>query len=248
MEAWRRVIIDGFAVAPRPDGLGVWLQDLLAATEFRDRYRREQQVPLTYSPIFIKACALGLRKYPQCNALVGHGKIVSPSSIDIGISMAGEGVLDPVVVIREADTKSLKGIVAEIRERGRDRQEQQQGETQILNSLGRWVPSILRRKILAWTMRNAALQRRYVGTFQISVLASPGAPFEFILPMYRTTTLMMAVNAIIKRPIVVEDRLAIRPTAYITLSGDHGAVGIKDVIGFMNEVQHLLLNPAQLGE
>src|SRR5437867_2845824 len=82
MEAWRRTVADGFAVAPRPDAILVWLQDLLAARQFRDQYRQEQKVPLTYAPLFIKTCALALKKSPQCNVMSGRGKIVIPSSID----------------------------------------------------------------------------------------------------------------------------------------------------------------------
>jgi pyruvate/2-oxoglutarate dehydrogenase complex dihydrolipoamide acyltransferase (E2) component len=248
MEPWRRVVADGFAVASRPDAIGVWLQDLLAATQFRDRYRQDRQVPLTYAPLFIKICALALSKYPQCNAMMGRRTIMLPSSIDIGIAMAGGGVLDPVVVICEAEAKPLKEIVAELREKGRGRSVQQQQEFARLNHLGRWLPSPIRRRLLAWAMRDPAVRRRYVGTFQMSVIAQPGAPFEFIFPGFLTTTLMMVVNGVMKRPVVVEDRLEIRPTTYIMLAGDHAAVGREHVIGFIREVQRLLLNPTELGD
>jgi pyruvate/2-oxoglutarate dehydrogenase complex dihydrolipoamide acyltransferase (E2) component len=247
MEPWRRALVDGFSVAPKPDVIGVWLQDILALTTFRDRYRHEQKVPLTFAPLIIRTCALALRKYPQCNMMLGAGKIVIPSSIDIGIAVVGEGVaLDPVVVIRQADTKSLQEIIAELREKSRGAKEQQQNDFKVLNRLGRWLPPVVRRRVMAWMTRNPALRRHYVGTFQVSVIAIPGPVFEFMLPTFLATTGMLSFQGVRPRPIVVDDKVEIRPSAYIVLAGDHSAGERTALIGFVAELQRLLLNPDEL--
>jgi 2-oxoglutarate dehydrogenase E2 component (dihydrolipoamide succinyltransferase) len=235
LEPWRRVVADGFDLAPKPDFCGVWLQDLLAATLFRDRYRHERKVPLTYLPILIRACALTLKKYPIFSATCTKNKIIIPSSIDIGVSVNGREVLAPVVVIREADTKSLQETVRELQEKLRQVKEQQQQELRILNWIGTWVPSVIRRKLVAWALRNPTLRRTYVGTFQISVLNYfPGFAIGGFLP----TAFMMFMSDVAKRPIIVDERLEVRPTAYLTLAGDHRIAAGKHILDWLCQLSH----------
>jgi pyruvate/2-oxoglutarate dehydrogenase complex dihydrolipoamide acyltransferase (E2) component len=245
LEPWRKVVADGFQVVRKPDACAVWLQDLLAATQFRDRFRREKAVPLTYPTMLIRACALALRKYPRFHSSVFSGKLVTPGSIDVGVSVTGPEILAPVVVIREADTKSLQEIVKELREKGRQAREQQQQELKKLNKIGTWLPPLIRRRLVAWALRNPALRRTYVGTFQISVLSDfPG----FIMPMFLSATFLMVMCGVAKRPVVVEDQLEIRPTAYLILAADHNLTAGKHFVDFVREIQHLLLNPEELDD
>jgi pyruvate/2-oxoglutarate dehydrogenase complex dihydrolipoamide acyltransferase (E2) component len=248
MEPWRQVLVEGFALTPRADAVTVWLQDILATMQFRDRYRQDHNVPLTFAPLLIRTCALALRKYPQCNVMLGRRRIVIPSSIDIGVAVAGEGLpLEPVVVVRDADTKSLKEIITELREKSRGAREQQRREFQLLNRVGRWLPAPIRRRVVAWAVRNPNLRRQYVGTFQLSVNAYPGVVFDFIFPSFLVNSFMLAFQGVSNRPVVVKDKVEVRPTAYIMLAGDHSSVGRASMIGFMAEVQRLLLNPEELG-
>jgi pyruvate/2-oxoglutarate dehydrogenase complex dihydrolipoamide acyltransferase (E2) component len=243
LEPWRRVVADGFELAPKPDFCGVWLQDLMAATLFRDRYRQERRVPLTYLPMLIRACALALKKYPIFGATLTKNKIIIPSSIDIGVSVTGREVLSPVVVIREADTKSLQETVRELQEKQKQVKERQQQDLRMLNWIGTWVPSLLRRKLIAWALRNPTLRRTYVGTFQISVLNYfPG----FAVGGFLATAFMMFMSDVAKRPIIVDERLRVRPTAYLSLAGDHRLAAGKHVLEFFQEIQHLLCHPEAL--
>ncbi len=245
LEPWRKIVADGFDAARKPDAYGVWLQDLQAATRFRDQYRRERKVPLTYTPMLVKACALALRKYPLFNSLIAQGKFITPPSIDVGISVTGEEVLAPVVVIKEADAKSLKEIVTELREKRRWAGEQQRADLERLNRVGRCIPWMLRKKLVARVLRSPAFRRRYVGTFQISILERP---MEFFFTTFLSTTAFLTVGSVMKRPVVVEDRLEIRPTVYLSLAIDHRVVAGKHTLAFMREIERLLLNPEELGD
>jgi pyruvate/2-oxoglutarate dehydrogenase complex dihydrolipoamide acyltransferase (E2) component len=245
LEPWRRVVADGFDVARKADVCGVWLQDLLPATEFRDRYRQEKKVPLTYTAILLKASALTLKKYPILNSSISRSTLVTPSSIDIGITVAGREVLAPVVVIRGAETKSLSEIVAELRMQGRQAKQQQQQHLETMNKIGRWLPSIIRRRLIGWALRNPTLRKTYVGTFQIAVLSEfPG----FAIPMFLSTTFMMGMTGVAKRPVVIDDHLEIRPTAYLQLLGDHRLIAGTQALESIRALQALLLQPEELGD
>ncbi len=245
LEPWRRVVAEGFDVAPRPDFCGVWLQDMLAATLFRDRYWNERKFPLTYPPMLIRASALALKKYPLFGASIARGKLIIPSSIDIGITVYGAELLAPIVIIREADTKSLQETVRELQEQVREARERQRQDLRILNWIGTWVPSMIRRRLIAWALRNPTFRRTYVGTFQISMFtAFPGIGILGFL----STAFMISMSEVVKRPIIVDDRLETRPTAYLTMSGDHSIAAAREWLAFMEEIQYLLINPEKLDE
>ena len=102
---------------------------------------------------------------------------------------------------------------------------------------------MLRRRLLAWAMKNHTLRRKYVGTAQISILSDLA---DFFVPMSLWTTVLVTMGRVAKRPIIVEDRIEIRPTMYLSLAIDHRMIAGKHSIEFGKEIQRLLLHPTEL--
>ncbi|HEU0169384.1 MAG TPA: dihydrolipoamide acetyltransferase family protein [Chloroflexota bacterium] len=78
--------------------------------ELNDGAPREEQV--TINDLFVRACALALRDFPDVNAGFHDGKIVRHQGVHVGYAVAiAGGLVEPV--IRDADTKSLRQLAAE---------------------------------------------------------------------------------------------------------------------------------------
>jgi 2-oxoglutarate dehydrogenase E2 component (dihydrolipoamide succinyltransferase) len=54
------------------------------------------------------------------------------------------------------------------------------------------------------------------------------------------------MHAIKKRPVVVDDAVAIRPMMYVALTYDHRIIDGKDAIGFLVKVKEFIEDPDTL--
>jgi pyruvate dehydrogenase E2 component (dihydrolipoamide acetyltransferase) len=70
---------------------------------------------ISVNDLLVKACALALRRVPECNAQFTPDAILVHQRIDVSVAVAvPDGLVTPVV--RDADKKSVVTIAAEIRE------------------------------------------------------------------------------------------------------------------------------------
>jgi len=92
--------------------------------QYRDRFKAEEGVSLTYLPFISRALVDVLRDYPHLNSSVGENVLVVHRDIHIGyaVDLGIEGLIVPVV--HNADGQSLRGIarsIADIASRARAR-------------------------------------------------------------------------------------------------------------------------------
>ncbi|MBV8083646.1 MAG: 2-oxo acid dehydrogenase subunit E2 [Chloroflexi bacterium] len=79
-------------------------------SELNDGVPKEEQV--TINDLFVRACALALRDFPDVNAGFHDGKIVRRRGIHVGNAVAiPGGLVEPV--IRDADQKGLRQLASE---------------------------------------------------------------------------------------------------------------------------------------
>ncbi|MDI1451929.1 dihydrolipoamide acetyltransferase family protein, partial [Polyangium sp. 6x1] len=70
---------------------------------------------ISLNDLLVKACAIALRRVPECNAQYSPDAILVHRRVDISVAVAvSEGLVTPVV--RDADKKSVTAIAAEIRD------------------------------------------------------------------------------------------------------------------------------------
>lgn len=75
----------------------------------------DQAPKVSFNDLIIKACAIGLRRVPECNAQFTPDAILVHRRVDISVAVAvAEGLVTPVV--RDADEKSVLAISAEVRD------------------------------------------------------------------------------------------------------------------------------------
>jgi 2-oxoglutarate dehydrogenase E2 component (dihydrolipoamide succinyltransferase) len=145
---------------------------------------------------FVAACVEAIRAVPEANARWTDDAILEHERIDIGVGTAlpGRGLIVPV--IRDAGRLDLAGIAA---------------------ALGALV-----QKARDDTLTPADLQG---GTFTISNHGVSGSLVAAPIVINQPQSAILGVGKLEKRAVVVneggEDRVAIRPCCYVTLTIDH---------------------------
>jgi len=106
-----RWFLDGFSVIPAPRGI---VTRLCEASRIKETLQllRKRGLPATYTQIFVRAVALGLRRVPEAHTLVCGYRRLQPGTVDIGLSVAGRTNYAPVLVIPRADELTLPELSA----------------------------------------------------------------------------------------------------------------------------------------
>lgn len=161
---------------------------------FQDKYGER----LTFTPLFVEAVAKAVKDFPMINVTVDGNNIIKKENINIGMATALPSGNLIVPVVKNADTKDLKSIAAEVNalaEKARNnklKHEETSGST--------------------FTISN-------VGTFG-SLMGTP--------IINQPEVAILATGIIKKRAEVMEyedgDKIEIRSMMYLSLSFDHRVV------------------------
>jgi len=184
--------------------------------QYEDAFKEKTGIGLTYTPMFIKAVAYTIQNLPMINVSVQGDYIIKHKAINIGLAVALPNGNLIVPVIKKADQLSLTDIALEMHH-------------------------------LVNRARNYQLLPDDVadGTYTISNIGSfknlMGTPI-----IIQPQVAILAVGAIVKKPVVVEeagkDHIAIRHTMCLSHTYDHrvldGALGGQ----FVKQVAETLEN------
>jgi pyruvate dehydrogenase E2 component (dihydrolipoyllysine-residue acetyltransferase) len=191
--------------------------DMRRAKELRESANQlDPELKLTYNDIIIKAATAALRIHPEVNASFLGDKIRVYGRVHIGVAVAVDGGGLITPVIRDCDQKILQQIARESKE-------------------------------LVARARNRKLQpEEYTGaTFSVSNLGMMGIE-EFSAVINPPESAILAVGAVVEKPVVNDHRIEIGTRCRMTLSCDHrvvdGATGAK----FLQTLQRILENPVYL--
>ncbi len=166
---------------------------------------------LSVNDFVIKAAALALRKIPRANASYSDDAILLWSEVNIAVAVAlDDGLITPIV--KNADTKRLPEISAEMRDLGT---RARAGKLKLTEFQG--------------------------GTFSISNLGMYGIK-DFAAVINPPHGCILAVGAGEQRPVVRNGALAVGTVMSCTLACDHrvvdGAVGAQYLAEFKKIVEH----------
>jgi 2-oxoglutarate dehydrogenase E2 component (dihydrolipoamide succinyltransferase) len=188
--------------------------DFEKVAQLRKAWRAEFEARgarLTYTPFVIKAVVEGLKEHSILNASVVGNKIVHHGDINIGIAVAmDEGKGLLVPVIKNADHLSLLGIARTAQD-------------------------------LAERARGRKLNPDEVqgGTFTITNPGVFGSLFGTPV-INQPQVAILGTGVVEKRPVVVQDAIAIRHRAYFGISYDHRVVDGAMADFFMNKVKEVI--------
>ena len=187
----------------------------------RLRAQLKESVPgadkVTMTDMLVRACALALGKFPECNSSWVDGKFVRKTSISIGLAVApseGLGLLVPVV--HDADRKDLVQI------------------------------SIAARQAIERARSGRPSEGDLTGgTFSISNLGMYGVD-EFTAIINPPEAAILAVGAIKDAPVVENGAIVAAKVMRMTLSVDHRVFYGATAAQFMAEVKRLIEHPVTL--
>lgn len=179
---------------------------------------RQAGTPVGATHLLIHAAAKALAANPGLHQLIAGTRRHRPDRVDIGLSVAGETFVAPVLLIEGADGKSVPEIAAEIARRAPEVREADRKMLAGLRKWGRLVPfAPLRRAILRRAFSTPAYRRKVAGTFQISTV-----PNERAFTSTFVAAGVLVAGGVWPRVIAVAGQAVVRPVMSVTLSGDHG--------------------------
>jgi len=159
----------------------------------REAFAAREGFNLTFTPFFVHAAVLAIKKHPVVNVSVDGDDILWKDQINIGVAVAIEaGLIVPV--IRNAGELNLLGISRRLHD-------------------------------LAARARTKKLLPEDVqgGTFSIT---NPGMFGSLVSApiINQPQVAILSIGAIIKRPVVIDDMIGIRPLVQVGLTFDHRVV------------------------
>ena len=194
-------------------------------TDLLAHYRRAKPVieertgvRFTLLPLFIKALVATLQQHPIFNASVDEerGEIIYKKYYNIGVAVdTPEGLIVPV--IRDADSKDLVELAAEVADKAERARSRQLGLDELKGG--------------SCTITNIG---PLGGIFATPIINVPELA-------------IVGLHAIKERPEVVDGEIAIRKMMYLSVSFDHryidgaqGARFMSDMVGLLNEPMLLI--------
>ncbi len=185
-------------------------------SEYKEAFEKKHKgVRLGFNGFFVKAVCAALAEFPAVNAEIDGDDIVYKRFVNMGIAVGGANGL-VVPVIRDADTKSIAEIEAEIAGFAKSAKD--------------------------GTLK---LEQLSGGTFSItnggvygSLMSTPilNPPQSAILGMHK----------IQDRPVVVNGQIVIRPMMYLAVSYDHRIIDGREAVSFLVRVKESLEDPRRL--
>ena len=160
----------------------------------KDKFAKQEGFNLSFTPFFLEAAVQALLRFPYINASVEGKKIILKKHVNLGCAVALGNTGLIVPVIKKAEEKNFVGIARSLND-------------------------------LALRARDKKLVPDEVtgGTFTVT---NPGV-FGTIIGtpiINQPQVAILCLGAIKKRPVVIDDMIAIREICYLTLSYDHRIV------------------------
>jgi 2-oxoglutarate dehydrogenase E2 component (dihydrolipoamide succinyltransferase) len=182
----------------------------------KEKFLKAEGQKLTFTPIFIDAAAKALYEYPMINVSVDGNNIIKKKNINIGMATAlpDENLIVPV--IKNANEKSLTGLVKSVNDLADRARKNKLKPDEITGG--------------TFTITNFGSFNNLSGT---PIINQPQAA-------------ILGIGAIRKKPAVIEtpdgDMIAIRHIMILSLSYDHRVIDGALAGKFLNRLKALLEN------
>ena len=188
--------------------------DVTALVQWRHAHKaafeEKTGTKLTYTPMLLQAVVRALKDFPKVNAWMGTNRMVQKEAIHLGMAVALPDGNLIVPVIRHADQCSLAELAHQVQTLAH------KARHQLL------VPDELAGA--TYTVSNLGAFQNLMGT---PIIMQPQVA-------------ILALGAIVKRPAVVEDTIAIRHKLYLSHAYDHRVIDGALGGGFVKRVAEYL--------
>ena len=175
-------------------------------------FEKSEGFKLTYMPFIAHACVRALKDFPLVNSSIGENSIVRHNYVNLGIAVAIETTGLLVPVVKGADEKNITGLARAIYDLAKRARTKRLTGEDTTGS--------------TFSITNYGVFGNLMGT---PIINQPNVA-------------ILGVGAVKKRPVVINDAIAIRQMGFLTLSFDHrlvdGALGGR----FLEKIVYYLEN------
>ncbi len=176
----------------------------------KEAFAGREGVKLTYLPFIVRAAVEGLKEHPILNSVWDGDRIVLRKQINVGIAVDLEEGALIVPVIRNADELNTVGLARRIDDLVRRARARRLGPDDVSG-----------------------------GTFTVNNPGSLGSVASTPIINHPQAAILQA-EAIVKRPVVVDDAIAIRSMMNLEVSFDHRILDGGVALRFLNAVKRRL--------
>jgi pyruvate/2-oxoglutarate dehydrogenase complex dihydrolipoamide acyltransferase (E2) component len=156
--------------------------------------------------------------HSDLHRLVAGSKRLIPNTVDLCLSIAGDGAVTPVLIIKDAGGKNLEVIADEVRARASEEQLANQRLQDKLRKWGWLLPALFLRRFLMRSLLNQLWYRRSVsGTFQLTFLPA----VDLFVPFLFNTAAALSAGAVRDRVVAVNGKIELRPMLTLACCFDH---------------------------
>ncbi|MDF2645473.1 MAG: bfmBB [Paenibacillus sp.] len=178
--------------------------------ELKDTFMRREGVPLSLSPFVLKPIVNALKEFPMLNSSWQSGSILFKKDINLSIVVANADDTVVTPVIYHADRKSIAGIAIEVYE------------------------------LVMRARSGSLLPSDFVeGSFTFSNTGSVGSLLSCPI-IHNSQAAILTFESIVRKPIVIQEMIAIRSIANLCLCYDHRIVDGLICSRFMQRVKYYL--------
>lgn len=235
-----RWMADGIRVAGAGGGMVSVLVDMTSCAAALQRWKSQGR-RVTYAPVIVCAVGRTLAKHSQLQKLVAGNRKLSGGRIDIGLSIAGDEILTPMVVLEGVDRKVAFDVYREIQEKAPTARAEADKLMQVLRRWGWVVPfGFLRRRILKSLLNRLWYKRGISGLLQVTILPD----LDLVAAQTFNTAGILAVGGVSERPIVWNGQVTARLTACFTCTIDHKQWNGGNASIFLQELKKILEHEA----
>lgn len=158
-----------------------------------------------------------LKSNPRFHQLIIGHRRYNVDKVSIGLSVSGDNVVTPVLVIDEPDTKSPQIIAGEISKRLPQLHEADKAGRQMMNKWGFTLPfKFLRMWLMKIMINHTMFRLEKSGTFQITTVA-----LDWGLTTSFLASGVLTAGQIKQSVVALKDSPEVRPMMTLTLSTKH---------------------------
>jgi 2-oxoacid dehydrogenases acyltransferase (catalytic domain) len=220
LSGWRKISLGSWRPVGDSAVHGLLELDAEPALRYIDAWARASGERITLTHFGVRACGEILRRHPEGNALIRFGRVYPRVGCDVFMHAAADdnGRDLSGVVVRDADTKSMAEIAAEVNPRVVAIKGQTDRTFSRVKGTMRLLPGLLSRLVLdvigfilyslnLWSPVLGA-PRDSFGSMMLTNIGSLGLKMAFVpIAPYTRIPLVMAMGAVHDRPVVRGDRV-----------------------------------------
>ena len=231
-----RWLADGFRVIPAAGGFAQGMVDMTRATAALNALG-EAGLRGTFTHILVRAAALALARNPRLHqSIIGYRKL-TPGTVDIGLSMAGQTTYAPVVVLAAVDQTPLRTLVGKVEKAIAAGRLKEAVDLRNLRRVGWITPfGFFRRFVIRWLQSTFWFRRRIVGTFQVSSVPTVDAA----IPLQFYSGSILSFGRVRNTVVAVDGRIEMRPMLTLTIAVEHVAMDSMRAAALLNAIAAIL--------